>query len=72
MSNQFQLWKRLEKVEENSFPILNYFRKSVLLISTFTSRVDHRNLKNYCKGTFFTCTYTCQGVKHWLFYSKYR
>ena len=45
--------KRLKKVEESSFLILNYFRKSSLLISTFTWPVDYRNQENHCKGPFF-------------------
>ena len=30
------------------------------------------NAKNYCKGSLFTYGCINQGVKHWLFLSKYR
>ena len=69
--NYYQ-WKRLKKVEENSFRIFNYFSKSSLLISTFTWPVDYRKRENNCKGPLLAYGCTSPGVKHWLFYRKYR
>ena len=64
--------KRLKPVKKMSFVILNYFSKSRLLTSTFTSPVDYQKQKNYCKGPFSTYGCINQGVKHWLFLGKYR
>ena len=34
--------------------LINYFRKSNLLISTFTSPVDYKKQENRCKSPLFT------------------
>ena len=64
--------KRLKAVKKVSFIILNYFSKSRLLTSTFTSPVDYQKQKNYCKGPLSIYGCINEGVKHWLFLGKCR
>ena len=49
----YSVKKRLKSVKKMSFVILNYFSKSRLLTSTFTSPVDYQKQKKLLQGSFF-------------------
>ena len=69
----FTITKKTKKSRRKVFILFsNYFSKSSFLISTFAWPADYRNQENHCKGSCFTYACTSQGVKHWLFDSKYR
>ena len=61
-SNHLQLGERLKRLKKTHF-------SSWTILASMTCRLH--KVKKPLQGSFFTHAYTNQGVKYWLFYSKY-